>query len=93
MLSFGVAVTYWEEPQAAGANRLFPIFATRVSRPLRVHVHWKGEAVSAYRRSNSSSRCSSSLRELKSLGVSTFTLDNGEVNLNLIEPTGMDGGL
>jgi hypothetical protein len=45
VLSFGITVTYWEERQAAGANRLFSIFATRVSRSLRVNVHCKGEAV------------------------------------------------
>jgi hypothetical protein len=72
VLLLGITVTYLEGRQAAEASRLFSILAKRVVRSLRVKVHWKGEAVSSYRRSNASSRCSSSLRDLKSLGVSTF---------------------
>jgi len=72
MLMLGIAVTYLDGRQAEEGNRLFSIFAKRVVRSLRVKVHGRGEAVSWYRRSKASSRCSSSSRDLKSLGVSTF---------------------
>ena len=39
VLAFGITVTYWQERQAAGANRLFSIFARRVARSLRVKIH------------------------------------------------------
>jgi len=92
VLSLVITVTYFGRGQAAEANRLFSIFAKRVARFLRVKVHWKGEAVSSYRCWKASSRCSSSLRDLKSLGVRT-PLNNREVNLNLIEPASVDGGV
>jgi hypothetical protein len=85
-------VTHLEGREATEANRLFWIFANRVVRSLRVEVHWKGEAVSPYRRSKASSRWEL-IEGFEVVGREYPPLNNGEVNLNLIEPASVDGGV
>ena len=72
---------------------MFSIFAKRVVRSLRVKVHWKGEAVSSYRRPKASSRCSELSEGFEVVGREYLPLNNGEVKLNLIEPASVDGGV